>query len=174
MCRVCGDAGLSITREKFYSFAGVPVNEIFKALCTEQNRDDIDIDELMQKKRAFVVERRKMQKPGRIDCVCEIIEANYGKIPMAIASSGIKSHVLEGLEENGVLQYFDVVVTHEDVASGRNKPAPDIFLLAAEKLGIEPVLCRGFEDADAGMEALIAAGMDACDVRKMEAYPHKF
>ena len=129
-------------------------------------------DDLLAKKRAIVEEQRKISVPGKIECVCDIVRANYGKIPMAIASSGIKEHVEEGLQENGLLHFFDYVITHEDVSA--NKPAPDIFLLAAEKLNIPPGNCRGFEDADVGMKALRAAGMDACDVRKMAAYPHKF
>ena len=128
----------------------------------------------MREKRAIVEERRKTSVPGRIDCVCEIVLANHGKIPMAIASSGIRAHVVEGLRENGVLDYFDVVVTHEEVPNGKNKPEPDIFLLAAAKLGVDPARCRGFEDADVGMQSLKAAGMDAVDVRRMAAYPHKF
>jgi HAD superfamily hydrolase (TIGR01509 family) len=67
-----------------------------------------------------------------------------------------------------------VIVTHEDVKSGLNKPAPDIFLLACEKLGIPPENCRGFEDADVGILALNSAKIDAIDVRKMKNYPHTF
>jgi HAD superfamily hydrolase (TIGR01509 family) len=73
-----------------------------------------------------------------------------------------------------MLKYFDVIVTHEDVKSGLNKPAPDIFLLACEKLGILPEHCRGFEDADVGIQALNSAKIDAIDVRKMKNYPHTF
>ena len=170
--QVCADHGIDFSRERFYSFAGVPVREIFEALLQEQNLTHIDPDELLRQKRAVVERQRLVSVPGRIKCICDIVRANYGKVPMAIASSGIKGHVVEGLEENGILHLFDQVITHEDVSA--NKPAPDIFLLAAEKLGVDPSKCRGFEDADVGMEALRAAGMDACDVRKMEAYPHKF
>ena len=170
---VCGKYNIEFSRKKFYSLAGVPVAEIFQTLLTEQNITSVTIEQLLLDKRAFVEQRRKESVPGRIECVCDIVKANHGKIPMGIASSGIKSHVLTGLKENDMLQYFDVVVTHEEVP-GRNKPLPDIFLLTAEKLKVEPKFCRGFEDADVGMESLRAAGMDACDVRKMEAYPHKF
>ena len=97
----------------------------------------VDVDDLMAEKHAIVEARRKVSVPGVIDCVCDIVKYNYGKVPMAIASSGIKKNVLEGLKENGMLRYFDAVITHEDVASGKNKPAPDIFLLAAERLGVE-------------------------------------
>ena len=173
--QTCGSHGIAITRQKFYSCAGIPVREIFAKLLREQELEGtVDVDELLAEKHAIVEAQRKVSVPGMIDCVCDIVKHNHGKVPMAIASSGIKKNVLEGLKENGMLRYFDAVITHEDVASGKNKPAPDIFLLAAERLGVEPTACRGFEDADVGMESLRAAGMDAVDVRKMAAYPHKF
>ena len=171
---VCDKFGIAFSRKKFYSCAGIPVSDIFNILLTEQEITHVTVEQLLAEKRAFVEQRRKESVPGRIECVCDIVRANKGKMKMAIASSGTRSHVLEGLKENNMLQYFDAVVTHEDVPDGRNKPAPDIFLLAAKMLAVAPSACRGFEDADVGMEALRAAGMDACDVRKMKAYPHKF
>jgi len=89
---------------------------------------------------------------------------------MAVASSGIRSHVLASLQEHGLLEYFDAVVTCEDIVNP--KPAPDIFLEAAKRINCDPKRCRGFEDADIGMTALKAAGMQAVDVRLLKEYPH--
>ena len=47
------------------------------------------------------------------------------------------------------------------------KPAPDIFLEAARRIGIAPEYCRAFEDTDLGMTAIRSAGMDAVDVREL-------
>jgi HAD superfamily hydrolase (TIGR01509 family) len=55
------------------------------------------------------------------------------------------------------------VVTNEDVI--HQKPAPDIFLEAARRIGVPPQFCRAYEDTDLGMRAIRAAGMDAVDVR---------
>jgi beta-phosphoglucomutase-like phosphatase (HAD superfamily) len=49
----------------------------------------------------------------------------------------------------------------------RQKPAPDIFLEAARRIGVEPRHCRAYEDTDLGMAAIRAAGMEAVDVRTM-------
>jgi beta-phosphoglucomutase-like phosphatase (HAD superfamily) len=171
---VCHPYGIKFSRKKFYSLAGVPVKEIFDIILKEQDIRAVTSEQLVREKRAVVAEQRKVSVPGCIECVCDIVRANYGKVKMAIASSGHKQHVIDGLRENNMLEYFDVVVTHEDVCSGKNKPEPDIFLLAAKELNVDPKECRGFEDADVGMTALVAAGMDACDVRKMTAYPHHF
>ena len=61
--------------------------------------------------------------------------------------------------------YLPVVVGADQVS--HPKPAPDTFLLAAEKLGVRPERCLVFEDADAGIKAAQAAGMAVVDVRKI-------
>ncbi len=61
--------------------------------------------------------------------------------------------------------YLPVIVGADQVTNP--KPAPDTFLLAAEKLGVKPEHCLVFEDADAGLKAAAAAGMAAVDVRKL-------
>jgi HAD superfamily hydrolase (TIGR01509 family) len=59
------------------------------------------------------------------------------------------------------------VVTQDDVP--RPKPAPDIFLEAARRLGLAPAECLAFEDGDLGLAAIRAAGMAAVDVRRWTA-----
>jgi len=63
----------------------------------------------------------------------------------------------------GIRDLFAAVVTSEDVIN--QKPAPDIFLEAARRIGVEPQRCRAFEDTDLGLTAIRSAGMDAVDVR---------
>lgn len=69
------------------------------------------------------------------------------------------------LNHLGIRGWFDAVVTNEDIV--RQKPAPDIFLEAARRLGVPAEFCRAFEDTDLGMTAIRAAGMDAVDVRTL-------
>jgi HAD superfamily hydrolase (TIGR01509 family) len=56
-------------------------------------------------------------------------------------------------------------VTSEMVQN--QKPAPDIFLEAARRIGVDPKCCRGYEDTDLGMQAIRSAGMEAVDVREL-------
>jgi HAD superfamily hydrolase (TIGR01509 family) len=49
----------------------------------------------------------------------------------------------------------------------RQKPAPDIFLEAAKRIGVDPKFCRAYEDTELGMTAIRAAGMEAVDVREV-------
>lgn len=83
--------------------------------------------------------------------------------PVSVASGGERRIVDRTLELLGLRQTFPVVVTPEDVEHG--KPAPDMFLLAAERMGVHPSDCVVFEDAVLGLEAARRAGMASVLVR---------
>ncbi len=84
---------------------------------------------------------------------------------MAIATGGQRGCITQLLEQLGITDWFDALVTSDDVENP--KPAPDTFLLAAKQIDIAPENCRAFEDTDLGMQAIRAAGMEAVDVRKI-------
>jgi HAD superfamily hydrolase (TIGR01509 family) len=85
---------------------------------------------------------------------------------LSVASGGERPDVLETLRLIGLENSFPVVVTAEDVQ--RAKPAPDLFLLAAERMGVAPRDCLVIEDSLLGIEAADKAGMDSVLV------PHPF
>ncbi len=99
--------------------------------------------------------------------VAEIARTYRQKLPMAVASNGSGEHVIASLTTAGLLPLFDVIVGREDVTHG--KPAPDLFLEAARRLGVLPELCVVFEDSREGMEAARRAGMRAYDVSLVAA-----
>ena len=112
------------------------------------------------------------QKAGPINVIVDIAKKYHGKIPMAVASSGWRDHVLEGLERVGIKHLFDFIVTTDDPDVENPKPHPDIFLVAAERIGVKPEVCVGFEDADYGIQSLASANFSyACDVRLLHMYP---
>ena len=76
---------------------------------------------------------------------------------MALATSNLRRHVDVTLAEVALAGLFDAEVTGDEVTHG--KPAPDVFLLAAERLGVEPAASVVLEDAPVGIEAAAAAGM---------------
>jgi HAD superfamily hydrolase (TIGR01509 family) len=83
---------------------------------------------------------------------------------MAVASSS-RRHALEGkLALTGLDRYFDVIVGGDEVAHG--KPAPDVYLEAARRLGVPPTDCVAIEDADLGAESAAAAGMRTVMIRR--------
>jgi pseudouridine-5'-monophosphatase len=85
---------------------------------------------------------------------------HHHQIPQAVATSSARRSVcLKTTHHQEWFALFDCLVLGDDPALKRGKPAPDIFLLAAQRLGAIPEECLVFEDAQAGMEAAIAAGM---------------
>ncbi|MCC8067849.1 MAG: HAD family phosphatase [Clostridiales bacterium] len=80
--------------------------------------------------------------------------------PVAIASSNSHELIRASLKNNQVEDCFSCIVTSCDVAKG--KPAPDVYLYAAEKLGISPDRCFVFEDVPMGILAAKNAGMRVC------------
>jgi beta-phosphoglucomutase family hydrolase len=147
--------------DRFYALGGVPSRDILRLLMKEQGREDFD---------PLVVAKEKEQEyftlmphVGPVKAVVEIAREHRGRLPMGVASGGSRHSISTVLRHLGIYEWFGAVVTNEDVVN--QKPAPDIFLEAARRLGVEPVACRAFEDTDLGLTAIRAAGMDAVDVR---------
>lgn len=88
----------------------------------------------------------------------EIVErARLAGLTIALATSGMRIHVDISLGETGLAGRFDSETTGDEV--GRGKPAPDLFLMAAERIGMTPDDVIVLEDSPLGVEAAINAGM---------------
>jgi beta-phosphoglucomutase family hydrolase len=156
--------GLHFPEDRFYSLGGVPSHDILKMLAGEQGRP-LDHIAVAHEKEETYLPLMAQVKP--VQAVVEIAKANYGKIPLAVASGGTEKVITMVLERLNIRHLFDAIVTSEMVKN--QKPAPDIFLEAARRIGVEPKFCRGYEDTDLGLQAIRAAGMDAVDVRELIA-----
>lgn len=154
--------GLHFPEDRFYSLGGVPSRDILKMLAQEQGRSLDHIAVAHEKEEAYLP---LMAGVEPIHAVVEIARAHHGKIPMAVASGGTGRIIGQVLEHLGIRHLFNTIVTSEDVVN--QKPAPDIFLEAARRIGVPPQFCRGYEDTDIGMQAIRAAGMEAVDVREL-------
>jgi beta-phosphoglucomutase len=90
--------------------------------------------------------------------VVEFIEALADRrVPLGVATSARRSDAVALLGPLGLLERFAAIVTAEDIAHG--KPDPEIYLLAARRLGASPAACLVFEDALVGIQAARGAGM---------------
>ncbi|MDT3501699.1 HAD family hydrolase [Stenotrophomonas maltophilia] len=98
-------------------------------------------------------------RPGILELL-ELLKAHA--IPRAVATTTRQPRANRKLGAAGLLPYFDAVITSGDVA--RPKPAPDIYLLAAQRLGQAPERCLALEDSPAGTRAALAAGMTVIQV----------
>jgi beta-phosphoglucomutase-like phosphatase (HAD superfamily) len=149
-----------LNEDRFYSLGGVPSRDILRLLSMEQG---IPLDPLMvaHEKEAEYLPLIAQVEP--INTVVGVAREFHGKIPMAVASGGTRHIIEQVLSHLGIRHLFQAVVTSEDIV--HQKPAPDIFLEAARRIGVPAHLCRAYEDTDLGMQAIRAAGMDAVDVR---------
>jgi HAD superfamily hydrolase (TIGR01509 family) len=107
--------------------------------------------------------------PGVAD---RLAEARAMTIKTAVASSSQAAWVRPWLERHDLLDAFDAVCTRDDVIAV--KPAPDLFLLAAQRLGVPPESCLVFEDSPNGLRAARAAGMWAVAVPNALTGPLEF
>jgi beta-phosphoglucomutase family hydrolase len=153
---------LHFPEDRFYALGGVPSRDILKLLGEEQG---IRLDPIAVSKEKESAYLEYISQITPVDLVVQVARESHGKIPMAVASGGTREVIGEVLDRLGIRQLFEAVVTSEDVAN--QKPAPDIFLEAARRIGVEPQCCRAYEDTDLGLEAIRAAGMEAVDVRQL-------
>lgn len=149
-------AGLkeTLSEELFYSLGGMPTRKV-AGVFAKHYGITIDVDWVFHHKEELFLEMQAEMKV--IKPVVDFARNLHGRKPMSVASGGPKPVVKKTLELMHLTDLFPVVVTPEDVAHG--KPAPDMFLLAAEKMGVPPERCLVFEDAGPGFEAAVAAGM---------------
>lgn len=152
--------GFTFTEAQFYALGGVPTREILRRLAREQSLP-LDPQVIAREKEEAYLELLPQARP--IPEIIAIAQQNQGLRPMAVATGGTHRIMDRVLGQLGIGHLFQAVVTSEDVT--QPKPAPDIFLEAARRLGVAPADCLAFEDTDLGMQAIRAAGMDAVDVR---------
>jgi beta-phosphoglucomutase family hydrolase len=156
--------GLRFSEDRFYALGGVPARDIVQLLTREQGLAIDPLAVAQEKEAAYV---RFMTQVEPVHAVVDIARRHFGTVPLAVASGGNRAVIEQVLSHLGIRGWFTAIVTSEDVA--RQKPAPDIFLEAARRLGVPPQACRAYEDTDLGLEAIRAAGMDAVDVRPLHA-----
>jgi beta-phosphoglucomutase family hydrolase len=160
-CLALADQGAEniFTEDAFYAMGGLPTRDIVGILNKEKglNLDPTAVS--LSKKNHY------LKCLDQVELVTEVVDyakAHWGKIPLAVASGGGRIVVEKTLEILGLSELFDAVVTANDVIKG--KPAPDIFLETARRLGVVPGKCVVFEDAVAGVDAARAAGMEVVRV----------
>lgn len=159
---------LNITEEEYRNFVGVTDWDMWSVI-KERHRRPETVEELLAIHREH--SRSEMQKlelepiPGVLKLLNRLKAAN---LKMAIASSAPVDWIQVVVSKCQIESYFDVLVSGEHVVHG--KPAPDIFLLAAEKLQVPPSECLVIEDAERGVRAAKAAGMQCIGYQNPNSY----
>jgi beta-phosphoglucomutase family hydrolase len=152
--------GLKMSEDRFYALGGWPTRRVAELLVAESGRT-IDVERIAHEKERLFREKLNLVEP--IDPVVEVVRSYRGKMPIAVATGAVRAICERILHQIGIPNWFDAIVSADDVE--RHKPAPDIFLEAARRLGVEPRFCLVYEDTDPGIEAARRACMETVDVR---------
>ena len=110
------------------------------------------VDEMIEMMHA-ALQQDVAGRPGAIELVARL----RGRVPLGLASNSPRRLVDAALRTAGLLQAFDAIVTADDVLQA--KPAPDLYLLACERLGVTPGDALALEDSASGVAAAKAAGL---------------
>ena len=152
-------ARFPFSKQDLMSMAGVGLHDTIEYL-NKKHAEFLDPITVAADKERYYVEH--LEQVGIIPEVGEVIRDYEGKLPMAVASGSHRETVIKTLDRIGLTSKFDAIVTQDDVKNG--KPAPDLFLLAAEKMGVEPTDCIVFEDSELGIQAAKTAGMSSVKI----------
>lgn len=141
----------------FMSVAGMALAQTVEH-WTREHGEQIDLDAVIAGKNEYFEAHRHTITP--IEPVIAFArDLKAAGTAISVASGGRRDDVLWTLRHIGADALFDIVVTADDVSTA--KPAPDLFLLAAKRMGVAPTQCHVIEDSDLGIEAANRAGMDS-------------
>ncbi len=143
------------SEDEFYANAGVP-DRITVMELNQRFGADLCPDQIHEYKAGWYA--RHLHEIEAVAAVADLARRYHAEgRKISVASGSDISLVAPSLERVGLLELFDIIITPADVERG--KPAPDMFLLAAERMGVAPAGCLVFEDGQAGIDAANAAGM---------------
>jgi len=150
------ELGAEISDERFAGLFGRSSRDIIRALYGDNLPDKTVAQYDDRKERAFreLVRGRMPAMRGAVPLVRSLFDRGFS---LAVGSSGPPENIQLCLQDMAIARFFSAVVTGMDVVNG--KPDPQVFLLAADRLGADPKRCVVVEDAPAGVEAARRAGM---------------
>jgi len=162
--RALGEHGHDFPEAMFYDMAGIPTRRIMEIL-NERHGYTLPVDEATERKDSLFMEL--IPQVTEIGPVVRLIREHAGRLPMAVATGGTRAICTKTLAALDLLKHFETrtIVTADDVTHG--KPAPDIFLEAARRIGVAPGVCMAFEDAELGLQSARSAGMVTVDIRPL-------
>jgi HAD superfamily hydrolase (TIGR01509 family) len=147
--------GYGDTEAMCHAMIGIPGPECENMLRVRYGDDFplVDFNRAFVAKRDEILEQGLPVKSGTIELLDALRSADC---PMAIVTSSSRRTADQHLRLGGIRSYFETILTRDDVERG--KPSPDLYLLAASRLGIRPQACVAIEDSNPGIAAAHAAG----------------
>ena len=148
--------GHKLDHQTFRDVLGMRVADSARVICQRYNLPISPEEAYAERERLFLeaVPTRLQAHAGLYPLMDELTARG---LPVGLATSGHRRYVALALQTLGLEDRFQAIATGDEVSRG--KPAPDIFLLAAERLGIPPTNCLALEDSLLGAQSILAAGM---------------
>lgn len=149
---------LDISEEEHQKYLGTASDVMWREIAERHNlaksADQLVEENEMECMRYFSELKEIPVMPGLPEALKEFYEAG---IPMSVASSSTPEIIDLILVKTDMKKYFGAIVSAQE--AGKSKPEPDVFLLAAKQLGVEPTNCLVVEDSKNGIKAALSAGM---------------
>lgn len=163
--KILKEYGINMTPNEITArFAGISDEKMFEEIFNENQIKGVKIEEIIFQKWNImkqIVLGKIIPIPYAIELVKKLNQTGF---KLAIASASTHSFISTVIEELKIKNYFDIIVSAQDVLNG--KPSPDIFLLAAKRLHVIPKNCVVIEDGKSGMIGAKSAGMKAIGLVK--------
>jgi beta-phosphoglucomutase-like phosphatase (HAD superfamily) len=155
--------GLTITPEWYHPRHGLGPEDLLDAYEADFKIESLARTDFYERaNEAYLASVHLIQE---IKVVADVARLWFGKVPMAVASNGVRKNVEATLIATRLRPLFYTLVTADDVERG--KPAPDVYLEAARRMRVNPDRVIVFEDSNEGLEAARRAGMRAYDIREV-------
>ena len=149
--------GYDMTKEETLMVLGFTTKSIYEFWENYFKNSDVSGKQLVDDHYKYIENVLFTTGPKKMPYIEELLkylkENNY---KVAVASSSNMNHIINNMEKTGLKKYIDEFASGAEVKNG--KPAPDVFLLAAERLGVEPKKCLVLEDSKAGVIAGSSVG----------------
>jgi len=160
--RALSPLGLTMTPEWYGSRHGLGPEDLLGAYEADFKIESLIREDFYERvNEAFLANLHLIQE---IKIVTDVARRWFGTVPMAVASNGVRRNVEATLIATRLRPLFYTIVTAGDVK--RPKPAPDVYLEAADRMRVTPERAIVFEDSFEGLEAASRAGMRAFDIRE--------
>lgn len=150
--------GIELTKEMYFSYAGKNGKQIDKEMISDFKLG-LNLGELVAQKAPLIKKWFNEKAMPLMPYAKEAVEffANNPKFKLGLCSGGDTEEIMAKLGKNDFVKYFPVIVAGSDVAN--SKPAPDIYIEGAKRLGLRPEECLAIEDTQYGLQSAKDAGL---------------
>ncbi|WP_017200033.1 HAD family phosphatase [Arthrobacter sp. M2012083] len=150
---VCAQLGIALDQGLRHRLVGLPASRIGPLMAERAGKQAADVIKQLLDVNEVLIRESGKPMPGAHG----LVEAMAAKVPLAVASNSARRILDVAMAQSTFSQHLAATVSAEEVALP--KPAPDVYIAAAEAVGVPAAECLAFEDSEAGAKAAVAAGM---------------